>query len=231
MGKVDNNLLTAIDVGSAKTCVMVAEISDSGVRYRAHAMCESRGSRKGLIIDLEKAVTSVQQAVEKAENAAAAPIEHAVVGVAGAHIRGITSQGGIAFGSRAREVSREDIKQAIERAKAINLPLDRQILHILPQEFILDDQGGLREPAGMMGSKLEVKVHVITASSSATQNVVTTLNRAGIHVDDTVYEALAGADAVLRQDERELGVCLADIGAGSTDLIVFQISICRKKTA
>ncbi len=222
MGKVDNNLLTAIDVGSAKTCVMVAEISDSGVRYRAHGMCESRGSRKGLIIDLEKAVTSVQQAVEKAENAAGAPIEHAVVGVAGAHIRGITSQGGIAFGSRAREVSREDIKQAIERAKAINLPLDRQILHILPQEFILDDQGGLREPAGMMGSKLEVKVHVITASTSATQNVVTTLNRAGIHVDDTVYEALADADAVLRQDERELGVCLADIGAGSTDLIVFQ---------
>jgi cell division protein FtsA len=221
MGKVDNNLLTAIDVGSAKTCVMVAEISDSGVRYRAHGMCESRGSRKGLIIDLEKAITSVQHAVEKAENAAGCPIEHAVVGVAGAHIRGITSQGGIAFGSRAREVTREDIKQAIERAKAINLPLDRQILHILPQEFILDDQGGLREPAGMMGSKLEVKVHVITASSSATQNVVTTLNRAGIHVDDTVYEALADGDAVLRQDERELGVCLADIGAGSTDLIVF----------
>ena len=214
-------MLTAIDVGSAKTCVMVAEISESGVRYRAHGMCESRGSRKGLIIDLEKAVTSVQHAVEKAENEAGAPIEHAVVGVAGAHIRGITSQGGIAFGSRAREVSREDIKQAIERAKAINLPLDRQILHILPQEFIIDDQGGLREPAGMMGSKLEVKVHVVTASSSATQNVVTTLNRAGIHVDDTVYEALAGADAVLRQDERELGVCLADIGAGSTDLIVF----------
>lgn len=214
-------MLTAIDVGSAKTCVMVAEISDSGVRYRAHGMCESRGSRKGLIIDLEKAVTSVQQAVERAENAAGAPIEHAVVGVAGAHIRGITSQGGIAFSSRAREISREDIKQAIERAKAINLPLDRQILHILPQEFILDDQGGLREPAGMMGSKLEVKVHVITTSSSATQNVVTTLNRAGIHVDDTVYEALADADAVLRQDERELGVCLADIGAGSTDLIVF----------
>lgn len=221
MSKLDNNLLTAIDVGSAKTCVMVAEVSDSGVRYRAHGMCESRGSRKGLIIDLEKAVTSVQQAVERAENAAAAPIEHAVVGVAGAHIRGITSQGGISFGTRAREISREDIRQAIERAKAINLPLDRQILHILPQEFILDDQGGLREPAGMMGSKVEVKVHVITASSNATQNVVTTLNRAGIHVDDTVYEALAGADAVLRQDERELGVCLADIGAGSTDLVVF----------
>lgn len=221
MGKLDNNLLTAIDVGSAKTCVMVAEVSDAGVRYRAHGMCESRGSRKGLIIDLEKAIASVQQAVEKAENDAGAPIEHAVVGVAGAHIRGITSQGGISFGSRAREVSREDIRQAVERAKSINLPLDRQILHLLPQEFILDDQPGLREPAGMMGSKLEVKVHVVTSSISATQNVVTTLNRAGIHVDDTVFEALACADAVLRQDERELGVCLADIGAGSTDLIVF----------
>jgi cell division protein FtsA len=200
---------------------MVAEVSDAGVRYRAHGMCESRGSRKGVIIDLEKAITSVQQAVERAENAAGAPIEHAVVGVAGAHIRGITSQGGISFGSKAREVSREDIRQAVERAKSINLPLDRQILHLLPQEFILDDQAGLREPAGMMGSKLEVKVHVVTSSISATQNVVTTLNRAGIHVDDTVFEALACADAVLRQDERELGVCLADIGAGSTDLIVF----------
>ena len=221
MGKVDNNLLTAIDVGSAKTCAMVAEVSDAGVRYRAHGMCESRGSRKGVIIDLEKAITSVQQAVERAENAAGAPIEHAVVGVAGAHLRGITSQGGISFGSKAREVSRDDIRQAIERAKSINLPLDRQILHLLPQEFILDDQPGLREPAGMMGSKLEVKVHVVTSSISATQNVVTTLNRAGIHVDDTVFEALACADAVLRQDERELGVCLADIGAGSTDLIVF----------
>jgi cell division protein FtsA len=221
MGKVDNNLLTAIDVGSAKTCAMVAEVSDAGVRYRAHGIYESRGSRKGVIIDLEKAISSVQQAVEKAENAAGAPVEHAVVGVAGAHIRGITSQGGISFGSRAREVSREDIRQAVERAKSINLPLDRQILHLLPQEFILDDQPGLREPAGMMGSKLEVKVHVVTSSISATQNVVTTLNRAGIHVDDTVFEALACADAVLRQDERELGVCLADIGAGSTDLIVF----------
>jgi cell division protein FtsA len=221
MGKLENNLLTAIDVGSAKTCVMVAEVSDAGVRYRAHGICESRGSRKGVIIDLEKAITSVQQAVERAENMAGAPIEHAAVGVAGAHIRGITSQGGISFGSRSREVSRDDIRLAVERAKSINLPTDRQILHLLPQEFILDDQPGLREPAGMMGSKLEVKVHVVTASTSATQNVVTVLNRAGIHVDDTVYEALACSDAVLRQDERELGVCLADIGAGSTDLIVY----------
>lgn len=221
MSKLNNKILTAIDVGSAKTCAMVVEVADSGIRYCGHGLCESRGSRKGVIIDLEKAVSSVQQAVEKAENAAGSPIEHAVVGIAGSHIRGVTSQGGISFGAKTREVSREDIRLAIERAKSINLPPDRQILHLLPQEFILDDQPGLREPAGMMGSKLEVKVHIVTASTSATQNVVTTLNRAGIHVDDTVFEALATADAVLRQDERELGVCLADVGAGSTDLIVF----------
>jgi len=221
MAKLESNLLTAIDVGSAKTCALVAEMTDAGLRYRAHGICESRGSRKGVIIDLEKAVTSVQQAVERAETAVGAPVERAVVGIAGSHIRGITSQGGITLGSRAREVTREDIRQSVERAKAINMPPDREILHLLPQEFILDDQPGLREPAGMMGNKLEVKVHVVTASSSATQNVVTVLNRAGVQVDDHIYEALACADCVLRQDERELGVCLADIGAGSTDLIVF----------
>jgi cell division protein FtsA len=221
MSKGENNLLTAIDVGSAKTCVLVAEVSDSGPRYVAHGVCESRGSRKGVIIDLEKAIASVQQAVEKAENMAGAPIEHAVVGIGGSHVRGVTSQGGILMGSRAREVSREDVRLSVERAKTINLPHDRQFLHLLPQEFILDDQSGLRDPAGMIGTKLEVKVHVVTASTSATQNVVSTLNRAGIHVDDTVYEGLVCADAVLRQDERELGVCLADLGAGSSDMIVF----------
>lgn len=211
MGKPSRNLLTAIDVGSAKTCALVAEITDAGVRYCAHGICESRGSRKGVIVDLEKAVTSVQKAVEEAETLAAAAVEKALVGVAGAHIRGLNSQGGISLGSRAREITRDDIRQAVERARAINLPNDREVLHLLPQEFILDEQSGLREPAGMVGSRLEVKVHVITAAASATQNVVTTLNRAGIHVEDTIFEGLACADAVLRADERELGVCLADM--------------------
>jgi cell division protein FtsA len=221
MNKPENNLLTAIDVGSAKTCVLAAEVTDTGPRYCGHAVCESRGSRKGVIIDLEKAIASVQRAVERAEIVAAAPIESAVVGIGGGHIRGVTSQGGMILGSRAREITRDDIRHAVERAKSINLPEDRQILHLLPQEFILDDQPGLHDPAGMMGSKLEAKVHVVTASASATQNVISTLNRAGIHVNDTVYEGLVAADAVLRQDERELGVCLADIGAGSTDLVIF----------
>lgn len=218
------NIVTAIDVGSAKTCVMVAEVTDSGLRYLAHAVCESRGSRKGLIVDLDKAVASVQKAVEKAESLAAVPVEHAVVGVAGAHVRGVNSQGGTSLGSRAREISREDIRQAVERARAITMPEDRQVMHLLPQEFILDGTPGVREPAGMIATRLEARVHLVTAASSATQNVVTTLNRAGIEVDDTIFEGLASGDAVVRPEERELGACIADIGAGSTELIVYHDS-------
>src|SRR5512142_2269432 len=221
MGKEHANLLTSIDVGSAPTCVRVGEITDAGLRYRGHGLCESRGTRKGLIVDLEKAITSVQKAVEEAEAAASAPVERAIVGIGGPHVRGVNSQGGLTLGSRAREITRDDIRQAVERARSIAFPEDRQPLHLLPQEFIVDGQSGIHDPAGMIGKTLEVRVHVATASSSATQNVVTALNRAGIHVDDTVLEPLACADAVLRGDERELGVCLADLGAGSTDLIVF----------
>lgn len=221
MGKQNANYLTAIDLGSAKTVALVAEITDSGIRYAGHGMAESKGFRKGVIVDLEKTVASVQKAVEEAENSCGSPIEHATVGVAGAHIKGVNSQGGIALGAKPREIGRDEVRQAVERARAITLPPDRQILHLLPQEFLLDDQPGVREPLGMVGSRLEVKVHMITAGASATQNVVTAINRAGVHVDATVYEALASADAVLRSDERELGICVADIGAGSTDLLVF----------
>lgn len=220
MGKPQANLLTAIDVGSAKTCALVAEITESGLRYRGHGVSESRGSRRGLIVDLEKAVASIQRAVEEAEALAGVNVERAVVGVAGAHIRGVNSRGGITLGGRAREITREDIRHAVEKARAIALPEDREVVHLLPQQFILDDQEGIRDPAGMLGAKLEVKVHVVTAASTATQNVVSALNRAGIHVDDTVFEPLASADAILKPDERELGVCLADIGAGSTDVVV-----------
>ncbi len=218
------HLLTAIDVGSAKTCALVAEITDSGLRYRGHGLAESRGSRKGIIVDLDKAVSSVQKAVEQAEDAVGAPVERALLGVSGAHIRGLNTHGGISFGTRSREITRDEIRMAVDKARAIPLPADREILHLLPQEFILDDQAGVHDPLGMMASRLEVRVHMITAAASAMQNVVTAVNRAGVHVDDTVYEPLACADSVLRADERELGICLVDIGAGSTSLIVFQDS-------
>ena len=221
MGSQTENLLTVIDVGSAKTTVVVAEVNDYALRYRGHGISDSRGMRKGVIADLDKAVYSIKQAVEEAENVAQAPVEHALVGVAGSHIRGVNSHGGINLGPRSREISRNDVRLAVEKARSINMPEDREVLHLLPQEFILDGQGGVRDPAGLMGRKLEVRVHIVTASAAATQNVVTALNRAGIHVNSTVFEALACADSVLQNDERELGVCLVDVGAGSTDLIVY----------
>ncbi len=222
MASDQRQLLTAIDVGSAKTCALVAEITANGLRYRGHGVAESRGSRKGVIVDLEKAVGSIQKAVEAAEDCAGAPIEHALLGVSGAHARGINSHGGLSFGAKTREIGREELRGAVEKARAVALPADREILHLLPQEFILDEQTGVHDPLGMMAARLEVRVHMVTVASSAMQNVVTAVNRAGVHVDDTVFEPLACADSVLRTDERELGACLADLGAGSTSLIVFQ---------
>ena len=216
------HLLTAIDVGSAKTCALVAEATDAGLRYRGHGIAETRGSRKGVIVDLDKAVSSIQKAVEEAEDIVGAPIERGLLGISGAHIKGVNSHGGVSFGTRAREIGRDEIRLAVDKARAIALPADREIVHLLPQEFILDDQAGVHDPLGMMATRLEVRVHMVTAASSATQNAVTAVNKAGLHVDDTVFEPLACADAVLRADERELGVCLADLGAGSTSLIVFQ---------
>jgi cell division protein FtsA len=221
MANQQGSFLTAIDVGSAKTCALVAEVTEFGLRYRGHGVADSRGSRKGVIVELDKAVASIQRAVEAAEDIAGAAVEHAIIGVGGSNIKGVNSHGGISLGTRPREIGRDEIKQAVERARAIPLPQDREILHLLPQEFILDDQAGVHDPLGMMAARLEVRVHMVTAATSATQNVITAVNRAGVHVDDTVFEPLAAADAVLRSDERELGVCLADIGAGSTELIVF----------
>ena len=221
MGNQGRNLLTAIDVGSSKTCALVAEVSENGLRYRGHGVAESRGSRKGVIVDLEKAASSIQHAVESAEDTAGAPIEHALIGVAGSHVRGLNTHGGITFGARPREIAREEIRQAVDKARSIPLPADREVLHLLPQEFILDAQPGVHDPLGMMATRLEVRVHMVTSASSATQNIITAVNRAGVHVDDTVFEPLAAAEAALRPDERELGVCLADIGAGSTEIVVF----------
>src|ERR1700685_3230661 len=222
MANQQGSFLTAIDVGSAKTVALMAELTDAGLRYRGHGLAESRGSRKGVIVELDKAVASIQKAVEAAEDVAGAAVERAIIGIGGAHVRGVNSHGGISLGTRPREIGRDEIKQAVERARAIPLPADREILHLLPQEFILDEQAGVHDPLGMMAARLEVRVQRLTAATSATQNVITAWNRAGVHVDDTVFEPLAAADSVLRNDERELGVCLADIGAGSTELVVFQ---------
>ena len=201
MSKEQNNTITVLDVGSAKTVALICEAGEAGLRYRGHGLSESRGSRKGIITELDKAVQSIQKAVEEAEKVAECQIGNAVISVGGAHIKGITSRGGVALGSRPREVGRDDIREAVEKARSVKLPADREVLHLQPQEFILDDQVGIRDPAGMMGCRLEVNLHLVTASSSATQNVVTAANRAGLHVDNAVYEGLVAAVCTLRGDE------------------------------
>ncbi|MBV9144309.1 MAG: cell division protein FtsA, partial [Acidobacteria bacterium] len=221
MAKTNENTICILDVGSTKTCVIVGEITEGGLRYRGHGITESRGTRKGAIVELEKATASIQRAVEEAEDSSEIAIEHATVGIGGPHVRGFNSRGGIALGTRPREINRDDIRQAVERARSVSLPPDRQTIHLLPQEFIVDEQGSIQDPAGMIGLRLEVNAHVVTAAAGATQNLVTAANRAGIHVDDVVFEPLGCADAVLDPDERELGICLVDIGAGSSEVVVF----------
>lgn len=221
MIKEPNNTIAVLDVGSAKTVALICQAGNTGLEYCGHGIAESRGSRKGIITELDKAAQSIQKAVEQAEKVAGSPMGNAVLSLGGAHIKGVSSRGGAALGSRAREVNRDDIRVAVEKARSITLPPDREVLHLLPQEFILDEQAGIHDPAGMMGIRLEVNLHMVTASSSSVQNVITAANRAGIHVDNTVFEALVAADCSLHAEEKDLGVCLVDIGAGSADLIVY----------
>ena len=221
MNQRNENLITVLDAGSTKSCVLTAELIDGVLRYRGHGIEASQGMRKGVISDLGPAADAINLAALTAEKATKAPIETAVVGVGRPHIRGVNSQGGISMGSRMKEISKEDVRAAIDRARSIGLAPDREVLHLLPQQFILDDQAGIHDPVGMVGNRLEVCLHLSTCSGSAAQSVVTCANRAGLEVTDTVFEGLAAAEAVLSADERELGVCVADIGASSTELVVF----------
>jgi cell division protein FtsA len=219
--------LVGLDVGSTKTCVVMAEITDDGLKFVAIGASESKGLRKGLIVNLDATVNSIRRAVEETESASGVPVESAILGVAGSHVKGVNSRGGITLGSRARDVQREDVRRAIDAARAITLPEDREVLHVLPQEFLLDLQDHIREPIGMVGHRLEVNVHIVTSATSATQNLVTAANRAGVVVMDTVLEPLAAAESCLTQDERELGCALLDIGGGSTDLVVYGGGVAR----
>ncbi|WP_213807649.1 cell division protein FtsA [Granulicella sp. dw_53] len=218
--KVDN-LITVLDAGSAKSVVLVAELLDGVLRYRGHGVERSKGMRKGLIAELGPAAEAINRAALTAERVAKAGIETCVVGIGGSHVRGINSRGGISMGNRMREITREEVKAAVDRARSVALPPDREVLHLLPQEFILDDQPGIHDPLGMVGNRLEVNLHLSTCSGGVAQSVITCANRAGLEVLDTVFEGIASAEAVLSADERELGVCLADIGASTTELAVF----------
>jgi cell division protein FtsA len=221
MNQRPDNLIVVLDVGSAHTRVVAADVNEGVLRYRGHAVVASAGMRKGLIAELGPAAKAVRAANEQAERMARVNIEECVLGVGGPHIRGLNTNGGFELGSRMREITREDVRTAVECARAVERPADREILHLLPRQFILDGEPGIFDPVGMIGARLEVDLHIATCSGSALQSTVTCANRAGLEVSEAVLESIAAAECTLSADERELGVCLLDIGAHSSEMVVF----------
>lgn len=222
MGRKERYLV-GLDVGTSKTTAIVAEPGEGGsLNIVGMGVVESRGIRRGLVVNLVEAVESIKKAVVEAELTAGVEIDTVHLALCGPHVKGFNSRGVVAVAGKNREIAREDVGRAIDAAKAVSLPTGRQILHVLPQDFVVDDQDGIRDPIGMTGARLEVNVHVVTGSVTATQNLVACVNRAGVHVKSTVLGQLAASDAVLHEDEKELGVALLDVGGGTTDLAIFE---------
>jgi cell division protein FtsA len=214
-----DGLIVGLDIGTTKICVVVAERTENGVDVVGIGTHPSRGLRKGVVVDIEATVDSIKHAVEEAELMADYEIASVYAGIAGGHIRAFNSHGVVAV--KDHEVSDSDVRRVIDAAKAVAIPMDREVIHVIPQEFIIDDQDGIREPLGMSGVRLEAKIHIVTAAVTSAQNIVKCANKAGLNVMDIVLEPLASAEATLAEDERDLGVCLIDIGGGTTDLAVF----------
>jgi cell division protein FtsA len=214
-----DDLIVGLDIGTTKICALVAEKSESGIDVVGIGTHPSRGLRRGVVVDMDATVDSIKHAVEEAELMADAEITSVYAGIAGGHIRSFNSHGIVAV--KEREVRDSDVRRVIDAAKAVAIPMDREVIHVIPQEFVIDDQEGIREPLGMSGVRLEAKIHIVTAAVTSAQNIVRCANKAGLNVIDIILEPLASAEAVLAEDERELGVCILDIGGGTTDIAVF----------
>lgn len=220
MPKQDQNLIVGLDIGTTKICCVVADLQPDGrldiIGIGTHS---SRGLRKGVVIDIDSTVESMRMAVEEAEMMAGVEINMVYAGIAGGHIKSGNSNGVVA--TKNNEVTAADIQRVIDAARAQNVPLDREIIHVIPQEFILDGQDGIKEPLGMSGVRLEARVHIVTGAVASAQNIIKCINRCGLDVGDIILEQLASAETVLTPDEKELGVCLLDIGGGTTDIAIF----------
>ena len=216
----DKEVTVGLDIGTTKICCVIAETGENGVAdiigLGSHP---SLGLRKGVVVNIEATVESIKNAVEEAETMAGMEIDSVYVGIAGGHIKGLNSHGIIAV--KGSEVTPQDVERVIDAAKAVNIPMDREVIHVLPQEFIVDEQDGILDPVGMNGVRLEAKVHIITGAVTSAQNIVRSVNRAGLEVNDIVVEQLASAGAVLDDDEKELGVGLVDMGGGTCDIALF----------
>ncbi|MHB8417405.1 MAG: cell division protein FtsA [Myxococcales bacterium] len=219
MGK-QGELIVGLDIGTTKICAIVGEVSAEGaidiIGIGSHP---SKGLRRGAVVNIEATVDSIKSAIEEAELMAGCEITTVYTGIANGHIKGFNSQGIVAV--KEKEVKKADIDRVIDAAKAVAIPLDREVIHVLPQEYIIDDQGGIKEPLGMSGVRLEAKVHIVTGACSSAQNIIKCANRTGLNVADIVLQPLASSEAVLTDEEKELGVALVDIGGGTTDLAIF----------
>ena len=212
-------LVVGLDIGTTKIAAIVGEVTDEGLDVIGVGTHPSTGLKKGVVVHIDETVRSIQRAVEEAEHMAGVEITSVYAGIAGAHIKSLNSQG--VWAVKDREVKESDIAAVLEQAKAINIPQDREIIHVLPQEYTIDHQDGIKEPLGMSGVRLEARVHLVTASVTSAQNIIKCCHRCGLQVQDVVLEPLASAEAVLHDDEKELGVALVDIGGGTTDLAIF----------
>ncbi len=218
--KIDKGLIVGLDIGTSKVVAIVGEIGSAGeIEVIGLGSHPSRGLKKGVVVNIESTVQSIQRAVEEAELMAGCQINAVYAGIAGSHIRSLNSHGIVAI--RDKEVTPGDIDRVIDAARAVAIPADQKVIHILPQEFLIDNQEGIREPVGMSGVRLEAKVHLVTGAVSAAQNIIKCVRRCGLEVDDIILEQLASSYSVLTEDEKELGVCLVDIGGGTTDIAVF----------
>lgn len=213
------NVIVGLDIGTTKIGAIVGEVVEDGVDIISVGTSPSRGLRKGVVINIESTVESIRKAIEEAEAIAGIQIDSVTTGIAGGHIRGLNSHGICAL--KDGEVRPIDVEKAIDAAQAVAIPLDREVIHVIPQEFVVDEQDGIKDPIGMSGVRLEAKVHIVTAAVTSAQNIVKCANRAGLNVNDIVLEQLAAAEATLSPEEKELGVAIIDIGGGTTDLAVF----------
>lgn len=218
--KIEKNIITGLDIGTSKIIALIGEVTtDGAIEIIGIGRHPSRGLKRGVVVDIEATVNSIQRAVQEAELMAGCEVRTVYAGIAGSHIRSLNSHGIVAI--RDKEVSQADVERVIDAAKAVAIPADQKILHILPQEFIIDHQGSIREPIGMSGVRLESRVHIVTGSVSSAQNIVKCVRRCGLEVNDIILEQLASSHAVLTEDEKDLGVCLIDIGGGTTDIAIF----------
>ena len=215
--------VVGLDVGTSKIAAIVGEMMDDGtLDIIGIGLADSKGIRRGVVNNVDSAAEAIKKAIDEAELTAGVEIDTVYLALSGAHVKAFNSRGVVAVAGRNREIMRDDVKRAIDAARAVALPSGREILHVLPQDFVVDDQDGIAVPVGMTGSRLEVNVHVVTGSSSSMQNMVACVNRAGVEVAETVLEQLSASESVLSADEKELGVCVVDIGGGTTDFAVFE---------